>query len=274
MTVFHKLIILCLVLLPVSVQGAPKPDLWDFWNTSDETSQIRLKHEGWQQFLNIHVHENKDRINRVDYSGAAPTTGRDVLAAYLNDAISIDPRTLTKQEQFSYWVNLYNALTIRVVLDYPKKKSILRMGEKFLAIGPWDDVVANIAGQDVTLNDIEHRILRPIWQDHRIHFAVNCASIGCPNLSKIAYLPENAEQQLHDSESAYLNHDRGANVLKSNKIQLSSIFKWYGDDFGKNEKEIVAYIARHNKAIAKLDHSKKIRVDYEYDWALNALEPR
>ena len=142
-----------------NVQAAPSADLWDFWQQHDKDSDVSVDHSTWQNLLDAYVSQAPSGINLVDYE-AIGQSGRDQLITYIEQLTALDPRTLNKDEQFAYWVNLYNALTVEVVLRYPKKNSILRMGKKFLSIGPWDDKLLEIAGQAITLNDIEHRILR------------------------------------------------------------------------------------------------------------------
>ena len=232
------------------VQAAPKADLWAMWDQSDPSSTVVVSHSDWQAFLNDFVTEHEDGVNRVDYAGAA--SKRELLSGYVSQLTMLDPRALTRDEQLAYWINLYNALTVEQVLRYPRKKSILRMGEGFFSVGPWDDAVATIAGVEITLNDIEHRILRPIWRDHRIHFAVNCASIGCPNLATLAYTAENAESLLASSERAYLAHERGVKVTGGGKLQLSRIFDWYRVDFADSEEALLRnYIAKHRPDVAR-----------------------
>jgi hypothetical protein len=170
-------------------------------------------------------------------------------------------------------VNLYNALTVEVVLSNPGKKSIRRMGKGLFSFGPWDDALITIAGEEVTLNDIEHRILRPIWQDPRIHFAVNCASLGCPNLQPQAFRADNLEALLDTAQDEYINHPRGVDN-PSGSLVLSSIFDWYQSDFAADSKGLLRYLARFHQTPDLLLNAAPERIDYDYDWTLNSLEPR
>ena len=250
----------------LAATAAPAPDAWSFWQQHDNTNQATIDHSTWQRLLDQYVRTDESDINLVDYVALAQD-GRDTLTDYLSFLTSLDPRTYNREEQFAYWVNLYNALTIEVVLRYPKKNSILRMGKKFFSIGPWDDKLIEIAGQSVTLNDIEHRILRPLWQDHRIHYAVNCASLGCPNLSKTAFTATNLEEQLTLAEARYTNHPRGVKIDGS-KVRLSSIYKWYRDDFGDSELAVLQHLSERNPDLLKLDLNAA-SVKYDYNWTLN-----
>jgi hypothetical protein len=129
------------------------------------------------------------------------------------------------------------------VLQHPDKDSIKQMKSKLFSFGPWDDEQLQVEGFAITLNDIEHRILRPIWRDSRIHYAVNCASIGCPNLSAMAYTQRNATTLLAAAERAYLQHARGLGFDAGGVLRLSSIFDWYQEDFGRNEQALLEYLA-------------------------------
>ncbi len=269
------LITLCIA---VSAHAAPKAELWPIWDQAGE--QTGIDHSQWQAVLNTHVSSDADGVNKVNYAalregdrkgeGKGNRSNLDQYIAYLS---SLDPRVYTRDEQMAYWINFYNALTIQLVLNYPKKGSILRMGQRFFSIGPWDDAVATVAGESVTLNDIEHRILRPIWQDHRIHYAVNCASIGCPNLAQQAYQPNTLEAQLAAAESSYLTHPRGVSIDKRT-VTLSTIFKWYRSDFGATESDVLDYVSEHHAGLRTLREDEgRVKVRYDYDWALNATHP-
>ena len=131
-----------------------------------------------------------------------------------------------------------------------------------------------VEGQKISLNDIEHRILRPIWQDHRIHYAVNCASLSCPNLYHQAYTAENIETILAFSENAYIKSDRGARLESGNKLILSSIFDWYQSDFGENEDALLLYLTPFfpEHIQQAIENNSSIKIDYEYDWSLNSTQ--
>ncbi|MEE4280476.1 MAG: DUF547 domain-containing protein, partial [Pseudomonadales bacterium] len=178
-----KLLCFCFFCLTTGyVTAAPDTDAWALWAKDNPASTRQIDHSAWQSFLDQYLAPQPDGVNLVAYNRVGEGEGRTALQTYLQMLADIDPRDLDRNEQFAYWVNLYNALTVEVVLTNPDKKTIRRMGEGLFSFGPWDDKLITIAGEEVTLNDIEHRILRPIWQDPRIHFAVNCASLGCPNL--------------------------------------------------------------------------------------------
>ena len=259
-----------LVFLFTSGEAAAVPDpiAWNFWNAQGEVSQV--DHGPWQHFLDRYVVTLPDGINRVSYQ-AVTVADRAALSSYVKTMATLDPRGLTRAAQQAYWINLYNALTVLVVLEYPRKRSILRMGRKLLSIGPWDDEVVQIQGQHLTLNDIEHRILRPLYRDERVHFAVNCASLGCPNLASQAYTAANLETMLERQMHDYLTHARGLR-LGNGKLIASSIFDWYRVDYGNAEPAVRAWLAKRQGALAKALLDPEVDLEYDYDWALNQVK--
>jgi len=267
------LILLLNNILAVRSEAAPVSDLWAFWQPepaplSESKTQAPISHELWQQLLDRYLSAAEDQINRFDYQ-AVTAADRALLARYLDTLTSLDPRGYPIDEQMAYWINLYNALTVQVVLDNPNKNSIVDMGAGWFKFGPWDDKLVTLTGQPITLNDIEHRILRPIWQDRRIHFAVNCASLGCPNLSAQAFTSTNLESMLAAAESAYLNHPRGVSFNGKDELVLSSIFKWYVEDFAADRAQLLEYLSQHHATLAAqlVNYAGPIR--YQYDWSLN-----
>ncbi len=243
-------------------------NITEFWNKSNNTNATTIDHSAWQAILDDYlIIEHPSGINRVDYEGLADD--KVLLEEYIQSLSIIDPRTYSKKEQMSYWINLYNALTVLLITENYPVTSITELGETTIAFGPWDDPVTTIVEKNLTLNDIEHRILRPIWQDSRIHFAVNCASIGCPNLQPDVFTSENLEELLTQGAIEYLNHRRGVR-FEGDKLVLSSLFDWYAKDFGNNTQEVLISLSQY----ASVDIKQKLSsyssdITYEYDWGLN-----
>ena len=271
----QPLIQLALMLIfPIVAFGDDEgPVAWAFWDASDATSDIRLSHDSWNGFLSTYVAEVADGINRVNYA-AVTAKSRQALQSYLDRMSALDPRELNRTEQLAYWINLYNALTVDVVLRHPGAKSIRDMGKSFFRAGPWRDELTNISGQALGLDDIEHRILRPIFRDRRIHFAVNCASIGCPNLMAIAYDGANVESLLNKAEEDYINHERAISFDSKGRLTLSSIFEWYAEDFAPDEGRLLVYLAGHHDLYRERLMNYTGNVQYGYDWSLNAVDKR
>lgn len=227
-------------------------------------------HAPWGALLVRHRKMGADGIARFVYAEVTQAE-RAALATYIDALARIDPRTLTRPAQFAYWVNLYNALTVRVVLDHPPVASILdiRLTPGLLFYGPWRVKLIEVAGAPLSLDDIEHRILRPIWRDPRIHYVVNCASLGCPDLPAAPLDPRDLERALDDAARAYVRHPRGL-AFEGDGLVLSKIYLWFREDFGGDEDGVRAHLARYADPAmaARLAAARRI-ADYRYDWALN-----
>lgn len=247
------------------------------WDASDEKNVARIDHTAWQEILNGYLRVHDSGVNRFDYGALKANAGDFAkLASYLASLQSLDPRNYSRAEQKAYWINFYNALTVKVVTDAYPVDSIKDISESLLGSlgrlfgGPWDDVHAKVAGLDLTLNNIEHGILRPIWRDNRIHYAVNCASYGCPNLSPTTFTADNTEELLEAGARAYVNHPRGVEFLDDDFMIISSIYKWYVADFGDTEKSVIEHLVTYaDKPLATRLRKFAGSVDYEYDWSLN-----
>lgn len=274
---FCALLVLSAAVVTVPAQAgvldklfAPKAKLWSHWTQHDPTSNLTIDHSEWGSFLSANVKTNADGVNRVDY-GNVPAAARARLKAYIESMRVIRPADYSKEEQFAFWVNLYNALTVDVVLDHYPVESIrdIKLSRGLFSKGPWAKKLLIIEGKEVSLNDIEHRILRPVWQDPRIHYAVNCASIGCPNLLSQPFTADNAHQLLEKAARDYINHPRGASV-EGGRLRVSSIYIWFEPDFGGNSSGVINHLKQYadDSLMSALEQVNKISGD-GYDWSLN-----
>ncbi len=169
--------------LSIEALFAPSAKLWERWIAHDPNATAGIDHGTWNRFLKTYVSDGDDGVYRVAY-GRVTGADKRVLEDYVAGLAATPISGYARAEQLAYWINLYDALTVKVVLDHYPVDSIrdIDISPGLFADGPWDRKLVEIEGEDVSLNDIEHRILRPIWRDPRIHYAVNCASIGCPDL--------------------------------------------------------------------------------------------
>ncbi|KXO12594.1 putative protein DUF547 [Moritella sp. JT01] len=244
-----------------------------YWNKSNEATSQDIDHSQWQYVLNRYliVDKNKNAINLFNYKNVT-NADKAILRQYLVQLQNINPLQHTKAQQQAYWINLYNAQTIQLILENYPVKSITKLGERFFSFGPWDDKAVTVNGQTLSLNDIEHEILRPIWKDPRIHYAVNCASYGCPNLSATAFMASNTEQLLTAGAYAYINHPRGVSI-QGDDLEVSSIYKWYSEDFGDNQQALIEHFKRYARPLLKqaliLFQQDPGSIDFKYDWRLN-----
>jgi len=254
----------------VSIFAAPSSDLWPFWQSGQATTSVSIDHTLWQQLLDQHLKTGADGITRFAYRAVTPE-GEQLLQQYLEALANIDPRSHTTNEQLAYWINLYNALTVSVVLQHPDSNSIRDMGGSFFNPGPWNEPLITVVGQALTLNDIEHRILRPIWRDRRIHYAVNCASLGCPNLRSQAYQADTIDAQLTSAEHEFINHPRAVSFDEQGHLSLSELFSWYSEDFAPDQTALLNYLSEHHDTLSQELTTYRGRIRYQYDWRLNQV---
>ena len=268
------LIVFVLALFASSAQAAPKAKLWERWTAHDATSKAAIDHAPWDRFLKTYLTPGKDGINRIAYQKVS-SADREALGGYIKRLSATRISTYSRPVQQAYWINLYNALTIKVVLDNYPFESILKLNISpgFFSIGPWGKKLTKVEGQDITLDDIEHRILRPIWRDPRIHYAVNCASLGCPNLQQDAFTAANTETLLTKGAREYINHPRGV-TFERGELFVSSIYKWFKDDFGGTDEGVIAHLKQYAEPKLAARLAKVDEVDgHNYDWSLNETRP-
>lgn len=250
----------------------PQPEGISEWDASDESNLEAIDHGPWQAILDNYVDPDPQGVNVLDYAAlAANSDDTAKLAGYVEHLEGIDPREYRRTEQMAYWINFYNARTVKTVLDSYPVDTIREIHQGDVPMkGPWEDVCANVAGRDLTLDQIEHEILRPIWRDKRIHYAVNCAAYSCPQLMETAFTAANTEALLEAGARAYVNSARGVDVVDDEFIVLSSIYKWYPEDFGDTEEAVVKHLTQYaDGELAALLRGFEGTIDHDYDWKLN-----
>ena len=253
----------------VTTHAAPAPESIPFWEASDETRRATISHRDWQELLDAYLAPHPSGIHRFDYGSLhANPKHRAQLASYVLRLGEIDPRAYAKAEQMAYWINLYNALTVFVIVRRYPLDSIRDISSGLFTFGPWEMELVTVQGQRLTLDDIEHRILRPIWRDPRIHYAVNCASLGCPNLALEAYRADNLERLLEQGARDYVNHPRGV-TIREEGLLISSIYEWFKVDFGDTDAGVFAHLKRYAtpELAEALDGYDGFA--HDYDWRLN-----
>lgn len=260
-----------LLLLNGSALAAPRAELIPRWDAFRPDIPHRLDHSDWQAFLDAYL--RRDAFGQT-YFSYRDVSGADAerLENYLGRLGRTRPTELNRDEQLAYWLNLYNAATVKVVLDHYPVDSIRKITGGWFNTGPWDEPLVAVGADTLSLNDIEHGILRPIWQDPRILYVLNCASLGCPNLSDRAFTASTLEQQLETAAFEFINHQRGVR-FESNTLILSSIYTWYAGDFGATREELISHLLIYAKPKlrARLDGYQG-RITYDYDWSLNEVK--
>ncbi len=223
-------------------------------------------HDRWDALLRKHV----DASGMVDYKGFLKD--REELENYLDQLSrnAPDPETWTEEERVAYWINAYNAFTVKLIIDNYPVKSIQDLHPTIHVPGVstvWHKKFFTIGGKETSLDEIEHDILRKKFNEPRIHFAINCASFSCPPLRSEAYTAPKLDAQLDEMARRFIN-DPDRNRLSPDNPALSKIFSWFTGDFTRTG-SLISFINQY----ASIQINEDADVDYlEYDWALNEAE--
>lgn len=269
---FRGTLLAIFAILTVMLQGpAVAGRLSEQFSRFDQASTLSPDHRFWDGFLKRYLKRSASGIYLVDY-GAVAGADRKGLAAYLVRLQRTPVARLRKTAAMAFWINLYNALTVSVVLDHYPVKSIrdIAISPGLFTKGPWRRKLVTVERQQLSLDDIEHQILRPVWRDRRIHYALNCASIGCPDLATISYRANNLNAMLERAARRYIGHPRGVGGAAGGEtLTLSSIYKWYKADFGTRA-ELLAHLRRYAGPSLKKRLNTAPRIaGFAYDWSLN-----
>ena len=228
----------------------------------DYQSEARpIKHNVWDSLLRAHVDED----GWVDYEGIIRDSSK--LNKYLHLLKTHHPNDKwSVNEQKAYWINAYNAYTVKLIVDHYPIPSIkdIKKGIPFINT-VWDIKFIHIEGATYDLNNIEHGILRPKFKDPRVHFAINCASFSCPALRNEAYKAKKLDKQLDDAARKFLA-DKNKNIITPTDIQISKIFSWYRTDFKTQSGNIIDFLNQY--APVKIEEDAKISY-LDYNWSLN-----
>jgi hypothetical protein len=269
-----KLIVstLCLVIALAlgPAQAGPKAETWGIWLAHDPASVKAIDHEAWERFLMRYLRIGGDGVHRVAYGEVTPED-RAALDAYVEQLAALPIGTYNRSEQMAYWINLYNALTVRLVLDHYPIASIRDIDDtrRPLSGGPWDAKLVEVDGTPVSLNDIVHRILRPTFADPRALYALSCAAITCPNLQPEPYQGRDLDRQLSKVAMAYVNDPRCVSVV-GDDLAVSSLFRWYRDDFGGSDSAVIHHLMGYAEPRLAMSLQRFERIGGDsFDWRLN-----
>jgi len=254
-------------------QTAAKAQLWVRWQKHDPASTARIDHAAWDRLLKQYVISHPSGINRVRYQDIR-AEDQQLLKNYLQTLEGLAISTYNRKEQQAYWINLHNALTIDLILARFPVASIrdINISPGLLARGPWGAKLASVEGEKLSLDDIEHRILRPIWQDERIHYAINFASLGSPSLQPAAFTGDNTEALLDKGAKEFINHTRGV-ALAGGRLKVSSIYVWFQDDFGGGAEGLMEHWLNYaNPSLVAALEKYQGGLTHDYDWRLNSVD--
>jgi len=218
----------------------------------------------YSSLLSQHVinHEkNGVRSNLINYQAF----GQDPRFSSLLERLALfDSTVLTGKEKLAFYINAYNLLAIKLVVDHNPKHSIRDIGTWFSPV--WQKPAGILAGKAINLDTIEHKILRKMHEP-RIHFSLVCASMSCPNLRTEAYNSKHLDKQLDEQTRLFLaDKQKGVKIL-GEKIYVSKIFDWFSEDFSEEENAegVLRFIARYQIEAGRFSRYKTL----DYDWQLN-----
>jgi hypothetical protein len=214
-----------------------------------------------------------DEEGLVDYAGLAGP-GRTDLEAFMSTIARTDPSAFSEPEQMAFWINAYNATTVYQVVDHYPLESVRDVGSLFGLVGGFFKQPNTIAGEERSLDNIEHDILRPTYGDARIHWTLVCASFGCPRLIRRPYVAADLDALLTDVSFEFVSNPRALQIdRETDTLWVSSYFDWYGGDFEAEAGNIIDYIlgyAPQDKAAWIRANRDGMRVRFmDYDWTLN-----
>lgn len=243
MKILKLILLCCLSILSANAFSSSQPKkIWEHWEVHDPLSTECIDHSAWQHFLDQHRHINRRGIAVIDYQNVS-SADRKQLAQYIYHLSTIKISNYNRHAQLAFWLNLYNALVVKTIIDHYPVGSIndINISPGLFTEGPWSADMVKVENIPLSLKDIEHRILRPIWNDPRVHYALNYGSIGSPNMMKTAFTASNTEQLLNHAAHDFINSLRGIQVIDG-KLITSKIYEWFIDDFGGDDIDIIAHI--------------------------------
>ncbi len=274
-TRYHFIKKYALILLLLCITGWANASfhksLWPKWEVHNPLSQEVISHELWQQFLDRFVITDGEKINLVNYAKLTPSD-LELLKEYIQKMSQINISQYNRHEQLAYWINFHNALTVFTVAKYYPVSNIqeINISPGLFSVGPWGANLVTIDNNVLSLDDINNRIIRSIWNDPRTHYALNNGTIGAPNLNKQAYQGATIEQQLNEAAITYINSFRGVEVIEG-KLIISKLYDWYEEDFGGTKQDVITHLLQfaQEPLLSQLKHTNSID-SYIYNWHLNS----
>lgn len=263
-------IILLLAFLSNVGYASFNKNLWPRWQINNPLSQENISHDDWQTFLDTKIVTNDEGINLVDYAHLNQES-YNLLKQYVSKMAKVNINAYNRAEQLAFWLNLYNALTVLTVADHYPVGSIeeINISPGLFSVGPWGKKMITINNTLISLDEIQNRIIRPIWNDPRTLYALNNGSIGAANLSKQAFHGFNLEAALNAAAFEYINSLRGVQVIEG-ALVVSKIYDWFDEDFGGTKQGVITHLKQFAKEplLSQLKHVNDID-SHVYNWHLN-----
>jgi hypothetical protein len=253
------------------VNAEPEAKLIEFWDDREPTSIMQIDHSAWQDILTAYVDDqHPSGVNRFDYASVTPADALK-LKNYLSYLQQFEPRQFNSEEAKAFWINLYNAILVDKVFDVYQKgsnRAINRLLRGSLRTTGWSRDWVKVVMQKMSLNDIEHGVLRPIWNDPRVHFAISKGALSSAHIQKTAFNGDNNEVLLEKAKVEFMQHPRAVR-LEGSRVILNSVFDWYGIDFGQSKRAVLAYVRGNTSELRSQAMTGLSSTSFEYDWTLN-----
>ena len=308
-----------------ALAGPKSQLLDEHWLAHNPASDVIIEHDAWQTFLDLYlevadpfdyslqvdlaksrrndrifanyeIHDQyevlgkhqgrQENLSRIDYARVRPRD-RQMLRDYLTRMQAVPVSTLNKAEQRAYWLNLHNALVVSIILDHYPVASVLDidLSDEPIRRGPWPAKLIVVEDRPLSLDNIAHNILRPIWRDERTIYGLTCGALGCPEPSPTAFRGDNVEDLLDQAAARFINHPRGAAIREMDnrrdslegdgRLFSSSIYIWFAEDFGQkgSDQDIIAHLRRYadDRLGPMLDRASEIDA-HDFNWKINRVE--
>lgn len=241
------------------------------WKANDPRSHVEVDHSAWGSLLQRYCRPSRDGINRFAYAAM----GREQLATldgYLERMSATPVSTLSRANQLAFWVNLHNALAVRLVLDHYPVTSIREIGVNTggpPADGAWASERIKVEGRGLSTGEIANGILRKLWSDARVNYVICCATLGAPNLPSSPLEPTMLDRHLDAAAIAFVNHPRGVS-LPDGRLRASSLYAWHQSEFGGSQHAVIRHLMAYAAPQLAPQLRGRYRIDeYDYDWRLN-----
>ena len=263
-----RVMLTALCSVSLGAYGATQMNLIEFWNDHEPASLIDLDHSRFEEFLEKYViDDHPSGIARFDYL-AVSQSDFDKLESYLSDMQFMEPRQLTEAEAKAFWINLYNAATLHMVIEEFVDGNPTRIQARGVPIRRWRRDIITISEQRMSLEDILHGVIRPLYQDPRVHYALIFCMYGSPDMPTTVFKGDNNDALLEELEAKFLSKSRAVKI-EGDQLVLSSIFKDYDTDFAPSQSQFLAYLRERVPEEVAQSMNGVTKVRYEFDDTVN-----
>ena len=265
-------LLICMCIPLKLVAHTHSKHLWVQWANFAPLSQKKVDHHLFQDFLNKYRKEQSSGLVLIDYQHISDAD-KAKLKTYIKQLSQTTVASLNRSEQLAFWLNLYNALTINVIVDNYPAKTIhdLNISPSLFTMGPWDTNIITLVNHPMSLDDIRNRIIRPIWNDPRVLYGLYDGSIGGPSILSHPFDGDKIDMQLNQASFDYVNSPRAVQVADG-KLIVSKLYDWYEEDFGGTKQTVIEHIKQFSKPSLHLQLDKTHTISsYVYNWHINTM---